>query len=66
LLGSFITKKRNDLIGYSINTLYDEAFREYGIQIPMENINTLALHAIYIGFHRALNPADPSVLSYEA
>ena len=31
MLRSVVAKERNDLIGYSINTLYDEAFRAYGI-----------------------------------
>ena len=31
MLRSVVAKERNDLIGYSINTLYNETFGAYGI-----------------------------------
>ena len=31
MLRSFVAKERNDLIGYSINTLYDETLEAYRI-----------------------------------
>ena len=41
---SFVATERNDLIGYSVSTLYDETLGAYRIYIPLEIMNTLALH----------------------
>ena len=47
MLYSLVARERNNLIGYSINTLYDEILWAYIIYIytyiPLETINTLAL-----------------------
>ena len=42
---SLVAKERNNLIGYSINTLYDEILEAYIIYtyIPLETIHTLVL-----------------------
>ena len=62
MLRSFVAKERNDLIGYSINTLYDETLGAYGIGNHKHPCTSRA--GVYIGFCGHLNPVDPSVSSY--
>ena len=64
---NLVAKERNNLIGYSINTLYDEILEGlhnlYMHIHPVGNHkHTCALHVgVYINFRWHLNPVGPSV-----
>ena len=65
MLRIVVAKERNDLIGYSINTLYNET-------PGLRDLDPLGNHkhpctsrvGVYIGFRGALNLIDLSISSY--
>ena len=65
MLRSVVAKERNDLIGYSINTLYNETPGLQDLDPLGNHKHPCTLHpGVYTGFHGALNPIDPSISSY--
>ena len=56
---SFVAKEKNDLIGYSINTLYDEPSGLRDLDPFGNHKHPCASHTgVYIGFRGHLNPVN--------
>ena len=65
MLRSVAAKEKNDLIGYSINTLYNETPGLRDLDPLGNHKHPCTSHVgVYIGFCGALNPIDPSTSSY--